>query len=292
MDVPRVGATWQKRMEQEKLRDSLMDQLRALDAQRDALRAAIADADLLCAKPPWGITGTEKESIWVAEQQAKVDRRAARRVWEKARYGTIPPGPWDEDLDKHQGNVIAWDLGDGYSGRLNRNGNAGWNYYITVPAGHALWGKDYEDPEVPCRFTYSAEEGCGGWTFGHCHDAEGGDVVPKHHYRVYRADEHYSGEPRGRLISLPSLAPVPFLTAEAVQEEVARIKKRLMPPDLLAAQEAREAAAAAAGQAEREAEFEALMARLRAEQEAADKAAKSKMSWAQIAAAPPSGARR
>ena len=228
--APIIGATWQERFEQKKQRDALIDQLRALDHQRDALRAAIADASLLCAERPYGVVygGEEAEAAWLAEQQIKVNRRAERRAWEAPWAGVIPPGPWDEDLDKHLGGPIVWDLGHGYSGRLTRNRDGGWNYYITVPAGHALWGKSYEHQDLPCYFSYSAEEEDGGWTFGHCHDGDGGDVVPKIHYRQYRAENHFSGESDRQLISLPSLEELPFLTAEAVKKQVGRIKDHMM----------------------------------------------------------------
>jgi hypothetical protein len=226
--APKIGATWQERFEQKKQRDALIDQLRALDTQRDALRAAIADASLLCAEKPWGIRSDEEEAAWFAEQQEKVDRRAVRRAAEAPWAGVIPPGPWDADLDKHLRGPVVWDLGDGYTGRLFRNMDGGWNYYITVPAGNSLWGKSCDDDALPCYFTYSAEEDDGGWTFGNCHDEDGGDVVPKIHYRKYRADNYFSGEPINRLVSLPNFEEVPFLTAEKVQEQVWRIKDRMV----------------------------------------------------------------
>jgi hypothetical protein len=274
---------------------AMEEQLRALDKQRDALRAALADATLAAPEfPYWCLDTPEEKAVWLKALEARVARRAERRAWERQWCGLIQPGPWDEDLDKHMGETITWDLGDGYTGQLYRNVDGGWNYYITVPAGHKLWGKSYEDRELPCYFTYSANAHCrgvagGGWTFGGCHDGESGDVVPKTHYRIYRGDTHFSGERPQRLIYLPSLESVPFLTAEKVQEQVAAIKKKLMPADLLAAQEAREAAERAAAEAKWEADYQALMARLAApaEEPKEPKAAvvkTSQRSWAAVAA--------
>jgi hypothetical protein len=267
---------------------ALEEQLRALDKQRDVLRVALADATLAMPEVPWWTNPTpEQQAAWLAALEARIARRAERRAWEREWCGLIQPGPWDEDLDKHMGETITWDLGDGYTGQLYRNRDGGWNYYITVPEGHKLWGKSYEDRDLPCYFTYSAHAHCrgvagGGWTFGGCHDGESGAVVPKDHYRTYRADNHFSGERPRRLIMLPSFEPVPFLTAEKVQEQVMTIKKKLMPADLLAAQEAREAAERAAAEAKWEAEHQALIARLKEEQKEAERAAKAKMSWADI----------
>jgi hypothetical protein len=265
---------------------ALEDQLRALDKQRDVLRAALADTTLEMSEPPWGMT-PERQTEWLAGLEARIARRAERRAWERDWCGLIQPGPWDADLDKHLGNTITWDLGDGYTGQLYRNRDGGWNYYITVPAGHALWGKSDEDRGLPCYFTYAARSEArgvagGGWTFGGCHDGEGGAVVPKSHYRTYRADNHFSGESVRRQIYLPSFETVPFLTAEKVQEEVMGIKKKLMPADLLAAQLKREEEARVAAEAEREARYQAAMADLKREREVAERAAKAKMSWADI----------
>jgi hypothetical protein len=267
-------------------RHALVDQLRELDRQRDALRAAIADASILCAEPSYYST-EEYKAAHTAALQARADRRAARRAWERERFGVIPPGPWDEDLDKHLGGPIEWDLGDGYSGRLIRNRDGGWNYYITVPAGHALWGKDYEHMDLPCRFTFAgprrAEDG-GGWTFGHCHDAEAGATVPRRRWNAYGESDFWNGDDRnGRQIDLATFQPVGFMTAEKVQEQVMRIKKCMMPADLLAAQEAREAAAAAAAREAREAEWAALEAKYEKDKADRKAAARAKMTWAQIA---------
>jgi hypothetical protein len=268
------------------------EQLRALDKQRDALRAALADATLAMPEVPWWTNPTpETQAAWLAALEARIARRAERRAWERGWCGLIQPGPWDADLDKHMGETITWDLGDGYTGQLWRNRDGGWNYYITVPAGHALWGKSYEDQDLPCYFTYSANAHCrgvegGGWTFGGCHDGESGSVVPKNHYRTYHKDNHFSGKSMCRQIYLPSLEQVPFLTAEKVQEEVMAIKKKLMPADLLAAQEAREAAERAAAEAEWQASYDALKARLAAEAAAREaeerKAAMKSRTWASV----------
>jgi hypothetical protein len=278
----------------EKLREAkaLEEQLRALDKQRDVLRAALADATLETPEFPYCSIGTpDKEAVWLTALEARIARRAERRAWERGWCGLIQPGPWDEDLDKHMGETITWDLGDGYTGQLYRNRDGGWNYYITVPAGHALWGKSYEDRDLPCYFTYSSPARArgvagDGWTFGGCHDGESGSVVPKDHYRTYHKDNHFSGKSMCRQIYLPSLEQVPFLTAEKVQEQVAAIKKKLMPPDLLAAQEAREAAERVAAEAKWQADYQAALANIRkeaAQREAEErKAAMKSRTWASV----------
>lgn len=287
--APRVGATWQERFEQKKQRDALIDQLRALDKHRDTLRASIADAAFLCAEPPWGTLGTEKEALWVAQQQEKVDRRAARRAWEASWAGVVPPGEWDADIDKHfETQSITFDLGDGYMGQIRRNRDYGWNAYIVLPKGHALHGKSYEELG---RFSYSAPIEDDRWMFGYCHDREGGDTVPKHHYRRYYADDGWNGDARnGRKISLATFQPIPFLTAEDVQAELVRVKKSLMPEAERTALEAQEAAAAAEAERKRRAEVDAMLAdldkkekaRKAAERKAAERKARS---WASVVAA-------
>lgn len=278
-------ATYEERRPFLQQRDELVAQLRQLDKERDALRARIADASLLCAELPWGLHGDEeRKAEWRAAQLKKVENRAARRAWERTWARVVPPGEWDADLDKHWAEQCqTFDLGDGYTGQICRNMDYGWNAYIVVPAGHHLWGKSYES--VGCGFTYSAiYHDNGGWMFGYCHDAEGGDTVPGRHYRFYSESAHWNGEDLvGRRFDLRTMQVVPFLTAEAVKKELLDVKKRLMPAVERAALVAREAAEEAAEKARKQAECEAALERLRQEEAAQAQAECKARSWAQVA---------
>lgn len=263
-----MPTTWEEHAVKQREMESLVKRLAQMDKERDAIRAQIADLSLLCADPPWG---SEKEAEWRASQQDKVDRRAARRSVERAYGRLVPPGPWDTDLDSHiHEGVITKDLGDGYIGQVRLNRDLGWNGYITVPKGHRHWGKSYDDLG---RFTYSAAaadrdiEG-GGWTFGYCHDGEGGDTVPRS-WRCYEARNYWNGESRnGRCIDLATFQPVSYLTSEDVLKELEGVKRSLMTDEERDALDAREAEEAAAVEVATKVLIAALEAKWAAEEAA------------------------
>jgi hypothetical protein len=183
---------------------SLEEQLRELDKQRDALRAALSDATLETPSIPHFYERTpEKEAEWLAALEARIKRRAERRAWEREWCGVIPPGVWDEDLDKHLGEATRWELGDGVTGEVRRNMEGGWNGYLFTPEGE---------------------------THSIMNDGEAGVPCPKQHYRVYRTADGFSGEPRSSRIYLPSLELVGFQTKEKVMADIEKLKARLCVP--------------------------------------------------------------
>ena len=249
-------------------RQALEDQVRAMDRQRDALLCQLADFDLANAKEPnwgWGSPPEVRAKFladWRAEQDQKVARRAARRAWELKTGRQIRPGPWDEDLDLYHGATAEheWDLGDGYTGKVVRGGwQLGWNGYITVPEGHWAAGKSYE--EVGFGLTYSEDR-----TFGFDHNGES-DVTPLQ-LADYEPQNHYSGKSRyAPKVYLHNFQEVGYLGRAEVMKEVEQLKRDLLPAEEWAALKAREEAEAAEAEKKRKAEYDALMARLAAEEE-------------------------
>jgi len=127
----------------------IVSELLALDRQRDELRAEMEDLDTeypassLEAATDYGMT------LQVAEERWR--KRQSRRAWErKHNIPLIKPGPWSQDLDDyHDDNGYAFDLGDGYSGRLVRNGYATFAGYIQLPEGHPCLGIRFNNLSRP-----------------------------------------------------------------------------------------------------------------------------------------------
>lgn len=229
MSTPTFPSTWQERHDIEwgSMR-RLQEQLRALDKQRDALRVQLADMSLLVGRDrPFGILGTEQEAAWLAREQEKVNRRASRRAWEMATLGYhFAPGPWDEDLDQYHGAEAThtWNLGDGYTGRVQRNYEGTWNGYVILPASHWACGRDYDEVAgaVGWNLTYGE-----GQTFGYDH-MNMHDVKPRTDLAYNHADDFGGKRQITRAIRLPSFAPIDYLSRDDVKAEVAKLKAKFM----------------------------------------------------------------
>ena len=121
-------------------------------------------------------------------------------------------------------------------------------------------GKSYEEI-IGLGFTYVV-----GRTFGFDHNGES-DVTPLP-LADYEPQNHYSGKSRyARKVYLPSFEEAGYLGRAEVMKEVEQLKRNLLPAEELAALKAREEAEAAEAKKKRKEEFDALMARLAAEEE-------------------------
>jgi hypothetical protein len=147
--------------------DDLYKRLSAADCERDNILAAIADRKLEedarlydWAKPYW-------------------EKRQSRRAKEREQHlkHSIPPGPWDTDLDNYHQDEYVVDLEDGYQAVLRRNVYWSWNGYVRLPEGHCAIGLDYnvfgydhpdDVPLSPMEITYGY-----GSEFGFDHAAWG-----------------------------------------------------------------------------------------------------------------------
>lgn len=175
-------------------------ELKVLERKRTELRCKLADAELEVYHPE------------------RTQQRNARRLLESQRGVLIPPGVWDEDLDRYPGPEYTEDLGDGYIVTLKRNHVWSWNAYITLPDGHPSIGEHYDlfqgyvtssIPHCPLELTYSS-----GPTFGIDHQHLR-DTTPL--YRAsYSTENHYSGESKGTL---------PYMTYAMVLEECRTLKE-------------------------------------------------------------------
>lgn len=94
----------------------------------------------------------------------------------------FPRGPWDEEPEDFVG---PWQS-HGLTCHLTRNTMGSWCGYVTVPAGHILFGMPFdvlEDVGVHGGLSYAAREG-DGWAFGFdC--SHHGDITPS-----MRTDTH------------------------------------------------------------------------------------------------------
>jgi len=149
--------------------------LAAIEIERCNLRAAMADHELQSA--------VEKGSF----SRECLERRQARRALEKGLQHAIPPGPWDDDLDRYPLGDYTVDLGDGYTGTLRRGASTWtWLCYIRLPAGHCCIGKNYGD--LSDRYTFPTELTYGlADTFGFDHGGRY-DLAPHYHFAGTRED--------------------------------------------------------------------------------------------------------
>lgn len=127
----------------------IVAKLDALDRQRDELRAEMEDLDIeYPASSQEAATGYNL-TLQAAEERWR--KRQSRRAWErKHNMPRIKPGPWSQDLDDyHDDNGYAFNLGDGYSGRLVRNTYATFAGYIQLPEGHPCLGIRFDNLSRP-----------------------------------------------------------------------------------------------------------------------------------------------
>lgn len=162
------------------------------DIERDNSLAAAADEMLKRDTTPAGT--------------ARYAKRLSRRVWERSigLQHSIPPGPWDRDLDMYHEKEYSVALAGGYTVILRRSSTGGctWNVYVSLPPGHCSTGRHYDLfndseaehaglPAAPYELTWSTGSG-----FGIDH-AEHHDGWPhKHHLPVPpvrdRGDGYYT----------------------------------------------------------------------------------------------------
>ena len=126
---------------------SIRNRLVVANIERDNMLAAISDEEMY------------KEATRVGAYSFAVEKwnkRAARRAMERARglQHSIPPGPWDSDLDNFPPGEYVIDIGDGYNAVLNRDQYWMWRIYVCIPADHPFVGKHYDDLNI--RVTYSS----------------------------------------------------------------------------------------------------------------------------------------
>jgi hypothetical protein len=121
-------------------------ELKALDRRRDEIRAQLADKDLMeqatKGHKSYAFGGMDPPTEYDKERWA---RRQSRRVYERANGVIVPPGKWDDDLDKHHETKpvpvpIPDDLAvKGYKAQVIRNTySMTWNGYILLPEGHPV----------------------------------------------------------------------------------------------------------------------------------------------------------
>jgi len=164
-------------------------ELQELDMRRNKLRAQLSDQALeeeakKAYTPEW------RKAQWV--------KRQSRRKWEAATgHWPTPPGPWDIDLDEFHEPSYSFDLGDGYTGSLKRNGDFAWNGYVKLPEGHPYYRNSYDDfhddsslPSPPMELTYG-RAGEFGFDHGHGNDVRPASVPSWTSY----APHNYFGQP-------------------------------------------------------------------------------------------------
>lgn len=175
-------------------------ELKLLERKRTELRCKLADTELELRHPE------------------RAQQRNARRLLESQRGVLIPPGVWDEDLDRYPGPEYTEDLGDGYIATLKRNHEWSWNAYITLPDGHPAIGEHYglflgyvtfSIPHCPLELSYSS-----GATFGIDHQHLR-DTTPLSEL-TYSVENHYSGESNGT---------TPYMTYAMVLQECRTLKE-------------------------------------------------------------------
>lgn len=136
--------------------------LEAADEQRNLLRIELADYELRQTDPA-----------------AAVKRDKRRKQQMKAGI-IIPPGPWDSDLDNYPDQKYTFDLGDGYTGILERNACRGWNGFIFVPRSSWAHGCSASPNSVHIPFNISnfgvvwdstSGEGLFKTSYGFCHSS-------------------------------------------------------------------------------------------------------------------------
>lgn len=125
---------------------SIQERLVRANIERDNMLAALADDKMY------------KEATQPGAPAYAVERwnkRAARRALERAcrLQHSIPPGPWDDDLDNYPGSEYVVDIGDGYEAVLNRDRYWMWRIYVRIPADHPFVGKHYDNLFI--NVTYS-----------------------------------------------------------------------------------------------------------------------------------------
>jgi hypothetical protein len=169
--------------------------LRDIEVQRDHARACLADADLheKLEKARWFPEGEDKER-YIVHLEAKIAKRAERRVKELAEYGTyIRPGPWDDDLDDYQESSYTEEAGDGYYIRINRAYDGTYNGYAILPPDHPYANKHcdyfYQTEGMtrpPVVLTYSSSNMYGFYFMG--------GLKPRPDYSVFSAEFAFSSE--------------------------------------------------------------------------------------------------
>jgi len=166
-------------------------ELQELDMRRNKLRAKLSDLAL---------EEESKKTYTPDWRKAQWEKRQSRRKWEAATgHWPTPPGPWDNDLDEFHEPSYSFDLGDGYTGTLRRNGEFAWNGYVKLPEGHPCFRKSYDDfgdygslsaSPPPMELTYG-RAGEFGFDHGHCYDVRPASVPS---YTSY-GSHNYFGQP-------------------------------------------------------------------------------------------------